>query len=251
MYATRHSNPAAPAGLFHGLSEAQRQSLLGIGKRYLVPKAGFIFHAGAPCDYVYMIVSGRAKIYEMSPQGKEVIMWFCFAGELFGLTDVWAGGGRRVYARACCEVDLLRVERASFLRYLTAHPELSLQVIEILSQRMRLLGDMLLNLTTTDAPSRLAKLLSRLFQVYGQSRAGAVYIDMPLTHQEMADMIGCCRQTVTTTLGNLKRGCGLQSQHKILSLAAESAEQAAQILALEVRGGHPKTAIKCRANDIK
>lgn len=224
------TNPDANAGLLRGLSQSQRADLIGIGRRYHARKADFIFHAGEPTSHVYMVLTGRAKIYELSPQGKEVIMWFCRAGELFGLSGVCAGDGRHVFARACGDIDLVRIERARFLDYITAHPELSLRVIEILSQRMRLLGDMLLNMAYADAPSRLASLLSRLFDEYGTSRDGRVYIDIPLTHQEMADMIGCCRQTVTTTLGRLRRRHGLQSERKILFMRAETARQAAGIL---------------------
>ncbi len=193
-------------------------------------KNALIFRAGTPSDYVYVILNGRAKIYELSPQGKEVIMWFCFSGELFGLAEVWRGTHRDVYAQACSPVELVRFERAQFQQHLVNHPVLAMQVIDILSERLRILGEMLLNLTSSDVTLRLVKLLVRLFQRYGRCRDGRIYIDIPLTHQEMADMIGCCRQTVTSTLGTLKRTQGLNSDRRMLYLNAPSPEAAAKRL---------------------
>ncbi len=193
-------------------------------------KNALIFRAGTPSDYVYVILNGRAKIYELSPQGKEVIMWFCFSGELFGLAEVWRGTHRDVYAQACSPVELVRFERAQFQQHLVNHPVLAMQVIDILSERLRILGEMLLNLTSSDVTLRLVKLLVRLFQRYGRCRDGRIYIDIPLTHQEMADMIGCCRQTVTSTLGALKRTQGLNSDRRMLYLNAPSPEAAAKRL---------------------
>ncbi len=209
---------------------ADRDALISIGTMVRVKKNSLIFWAGGPSEYVYIILSGRAKIYELSPQGKEVIMWFCSSGELFGLAEVWRGTHRGVYAQACGTVELIRFERKRFQQHLMDHPTMAMQVIDILSGRVRILGDMLLGLTSTEVSSRLTKLLARLFQRYGRQRDERIYIDIPLTHQEMADMIGCCRQTVTTTLGVLKRTHGLTSDRRMLYLKAPSAQAASELL---------------------
>lgn len=216
--------------LLESLPSVERDALLGIGTPRKVEKNAMIFRAGTPSEYVYVILQGRAKIYELSPQGKEVIMWFCFSGELFGLAEVWRGTHRDVYAQACSGVELVRFDRLRFRQHLLDHPVMAMQVIDILSGRLRVLGDMLLNLTSTDVTVRLVKLLARLFQRYGRNRHGRVYIDIPLTHQEMADMIGCCRQTVTSTLSVLKRTHGLHSEKRMLFMEATSSDDAAREL---------------------
>lgn len=229
--AVQAPHPLPSTNLLQTLSADDREQLFGIGTVAWVEKNSLIFQAGAPSEYVYIILSGRAKIYELSPQGKEVIMWFCFSGELFGLAEVWRGTHRDVYAQACSTVELVRIDHKRFRQYLMDNPSMAMQVIDILSGRLRVLGDMLLNLTSTDVTARLVKLLARLFQRYGQRRDGGIYIDIPLTHQEMADMIGCCRQTVTSTLGTLKRTHGLRSDRRMLYLEAASPQAAAEALA--------------------
>lgn len=220
--------------LLESLSNRDREALLSIGKVSKVAKNELIFQAGAPSDYVYIIISGRAKIYELSPQGKEVIMWFCFSGELFGLAEVSTGADRNVYAQACSPVELVKFDRVRFRQFLADNSSMALQVIDILSGRLRVLGDTLLNLTCTDVSARLTKLLARLFQRYGRERDGHIYIDIPITHQEMADMIGCCRQTVTTTLSELRDRHGLQSGRRMLYLQADSPLDAAERLARDL-----------------
>ena len=73
---------------------------------------------------------------------------------------------------------------------------------------------MLLNVTSDDAPSRFAKLIQRLSNCYGHRDGKAIYIDVHLTHQEMADMIGVCRQTVSSMLGQYKHAGILTSDRK-------------------------------------
>ncbi|MDE0281259.1 MAG: Crp/Fnr family transcriptional regulator [Gammaproteobacteria bacterium] len=228
--ASREQHQLPSTNLLQTLSAGERERLFRIGTVARVEKNALIFQAGAPSEYVYIILSGRAKIYELSPQGKEVIMWFCFTGELFGLAEVWRGTHRDVFAQACTPVELVRFDHKQFRRYLMDNPSMAMQVIDILSGRLRVLGDMLLNLTSTDVTARLVKLLARFFQRYGRSRNGRIYIDIPLTHQEMADMIGCCRQTVTSTLGVLKRTHGLRTDRRMLYMEAVSSQAAAETL---------------------
>ncbi len=220
--------------LLESLCIRDRKALLDIGKVSHVAKNELIFQAGTPSDYVYIIISGRAKIYELSPQGKEVIMWFCFSGELFGLAEVGTGVDRNVYAQACSAVELVKLDRIRFRQFLAGNSAMALQVIDILSGRLRVLGDTLLNLTCTDVSVRLTKLLVRLFQRYGRELDGYIYIDIPITHQEMADMIGCCRQTVTSTLAVLRERHGLRSGRRTLYLQADSPVDAAERLARDL-----------------
>ena len=217
--------------LLASLSPRDRADLFTIGSLVKFEKNALIFREGAPSTYVYVILEGRAKIYELSPQGKEVIMWFCFSGELFGLAEMWRETQRDVYAQACSPVELIRFDRRRFRQYIKGHPVIAMQVIDILAGRLRILSDMLLGLTATNVKVRLIKLLARLFQHYGRHRGGRIYIDIPLTHQEMADMIGCCRQTVTSTLGVLRRTHGLGSEQRMLYVRGKSPRQAAESLA--------------------
>ena len=85
---------------FQRLSEAERAELLSCASRLELNKGQLIFKVGDPTTHVYVLESGRAKVYHPSPGGKEVLLWFCFPWELFGLAE--AGHGERRQARPSC-----------------------------------------------------------------------------------------------------------------------------------------------------
>ncbi len=221
---------APSTSLLQRLSDTDESALREMGRFKKLARDSFIFRAGDLCRNVYILIKGRAKIYEQSLHGKEVIMWFCFSGELFGLSEVWTGSKRNISAQACSDIEMIVIERARFREFLHLHPKVALDVIDILAGRMRVLGDMMLDLTSTDVNARLTKLLARLFQRYGRERDGRICIDIPITHQEIGDMIGCCRQTVTTALGQLRTTCGLQTGVRMLFMEVASADEAVERL---------------------
>lgn len=183
-----------------------RRDLMAIAETRSARNEEFVFQAGSPGETVYILESGRIKIFGLSSLGKEVILWFCFPGEVFGIAEMPRGGPREVYAQACSDCRLYAVPQRLFKDFLVDHPSTAMLVIDLLSCRLRVLGDMVKNLTADDVATRLAKLLIRLSARYGQRVTPAhLRLSIKLTHQELADMIGATRQTVTGVLSELKR----------------------------------------------
>jgi len=199
---------------FNRLTPTQQQQLMSLGVRRRFNRDELIFQAGCSSDDVYVLLDGRVKIFQLSCDGKELILWFCFRGELFGLAEVVRYASREVNALACSEVELLMIRQADFRRYLLDEPEVAISVIELMSGRLRELGDVLLNLASEDVRSRVIKLLTRLASRYGRYEQHGICLNIPLTHQEMADMIGTSRQTVTTVLGDLRRSGFLKTEQR-------------------------------------
>lgn len=198
------------------ISDKDRDELSHMGVKRRFKKDEMIFHIGSPSDDVYILLNGRVKVFELSKDGKEVILWFCFPGELFGLAEVVKKDNREVNALACSTVEVLAIKYADFQQYLYSHPAMAMQVIELLGARLRELGDVLLNLASDDVTSRVIKLITRLTARYGRRFSQGVCLDISLTHQEMADMIGASRQTVTTVLGSLKRQGLLRTEQRTI-----------------------------------
>lgn len=198
---------AKPQDVFSLLSSADLQDLLGLTQTHVYKKTEFVFRAGDPGKHIYFLQSGRVKIFQVSPKGKEVILWFCFPGEICGLAEAAGqhGGWRSVSAIACDRTVVLKVSHEVFQTYLLTHPHAALAIIQLLSCRLRGLSDMTLNLISDDVQTRVAKLILRLSAHYGRRVGSEVLLDMPLTHQEMADMIGTTRQSFTSALNEFKR----------------------------------------------
>lgn len=213
---------APPRNFLQNLDPEAFEELRRIGRRRELRKGDHVFSRGSPGENVYILTEGRAKIYEMSSLGREAILWFCLPGEIFGLAELPSGGRRPVSAIACTQVKVLVVPRIRFLAYIESHPKIAGLIIELLSCRMRMLGDWMLNMASDDVSARLAKLLLRLRSQYGidcLSRCGcANQINFELTHQEIADMVGSSRQTVSTMINRLRRNGVITLDRKIMHL---------------------------------
>jgi CRP/FNR family transcriptional regulator len=207
-----------PIDFISNLSLHDRQALYRLGNKRYFRKHEMVFHAGSSNEEVFLLIDGRVKVFELSKDGKEMILWFCFPGELFGLSEVFQQSERDVNAQACSGVEVLVIKKTDFKRYIKQHAHLALQVIELLGYRLRELSDVLLNLASDDVTSRVIKLLTRLCSRYGKPSGDAVLLDIALTHQEMADMIGTSRQSVTTVLNVLRKQGVLKTQQRFIYL---------------------------------
>ena len=189
-----------PIDFISNLSLQDRQALYRLGNKRYFRKHEMVFHAGSTSEEVFLLIDGRVKVFELSKEGKEMILWFCFPGELFGLSEVFQQSERDVNAQACSGVEVLVIKKTDFKRYI------------------KQLSDVLLNLASEDVTSRVIKLLTRLCSRYGKPSGDAVLLDIALTHQEMADMIGTSRQSVTTVLNMLRKQGVLKTQQRFIYL---------------------------------
>lgn len=206
----------APSNFLDQLNPRDHEDLAVIAHSQRFARGDFVFRAGAPGNHVYFLKSGKVKICQISPLGRETILWFCFPGEIFGLAEVARGGGRVVHALTCEESEVLAVSQGEFKTYLEGHPQAALLSMQVLSSRLRVLGEMFVNLVADDVNTRIAKLILRLSARYGTRIGREIFLNIPLTHQEIADMVGTSRQTVTSTLSALKRqGVLSMDNHRI------------------------------------
>lgn len=204
------------------LPEMDRLLLLQIGQTHRFHKSEFIFCAGDATHHVYLLLSGRVKIYQPSSIGKEVILWFCFGGELFGLAEAARGGERVVSAQACDESEILCIRQEQFTEFLLQHPRTALMIVQVLSCRLRVLGDVVINLVSDDVRTRVLKMLLQLGLRCGTPHERGLLLNLSLTHQEIADMIGTTRQTVTTVLGQLEREAKIKIEHHMIYIVDET-----------------------------
>ena len=150
------------------------------------------------------MLTGRAKILRMSQLGNELIQWFCMPGDIFGISGD-NSLSNKVYAQAITDCIILKIKKFDFNQLMLEEPRVGLLVIDQLSSRIHALGDMVLYMARDTANIRFVKLMMYLSENYGQTNNEGVYIDIPTTHQDIADMIGACRQTVSGIISEFKR----------------------------------------------
>ena len=221
--------PLAPSNFLGQLGATELADLEGIATLQRYSRGEYIYRARDSAANACLLRSGNVKIHQHSPSGREVILWFCLAGEIFGLAEVAQGGDRAVNAQACADSEVLAVPGARFRDFLATYPDVALLAMRVLSSRMRVLGEIFANLVSDDVNTRIAKLIVRLGAHYGTRIGKEIVLDIPLTHQEIADMVGTSRQTVTSSLGALNRlGVLSVNNHRICIESRELLGELAQ-----------------------
>jgi len=204
------------SNLFSKLNSSEKKQLIRLGKKYTIQKDQYVFQAHNPGKSIYLLVGGHAKVFHVSATGKEVILWFCLPGEVFGLAECLSGDQRKVYAQACSDTTVIAIPENEFNTFIASDAKIAKEVIELLSNRLRILSKTLLSVSTDDAESKVTHIINRLSSCYGILNDNELKIDFCITHQEIADMIGASRQTVTSTISRFKKqGLLFVDNHKI------------------------------------
>ena len=201
----------AHANFLSSLLPRETQDLLQFARRLELKSRDQLFGAGDRSDNVYIVAKGCIRLLQVSSTGKETILWFNFPGELFGMAELWSGNQRQVYAIANEPSEVYSIQRQDFTRFLGAHPEAAMKAIGILSARVRALGHILVGLASDNVETRIARLLIRFAAISSgtpcaaETTNGELCVNIRLTHQDIANLIGASRQTVTTTLAHLRK----------------------------------------------
>jgi CRP/FNR family transcriptional regulator len=186
------------------LAASERETLLKLARRKRLRKGELVFRVGDVKRGAYLLLSGRLKFFRLAPSGREVILWFCFPGEVFGMSEVPAAKGRRVNVQACEDSEVAVVADAAFNRYLDCHPNAGRLCRRTMAARLGTLTNTLVNLIADDADARVAKLILHLGLQHGTRHGDGITLETPYTHQEIANMSGVNRQTVTRLLGDMR-----------------------------------------------
>lgn len=199
----------AHANFLSSLSPGETRDLLSSARQVALKPREQLFQAGDHSTDVYIVADGCIRLFQVTPTGKETILWINFPGELFGLAEIWSGEARQVYAVANEATRVYSIRRQDFIQFLGAHPEAAMKAIGILSARVRALGHTLGGLASDNVETRIARLLMRIAAISSTSRcaigSGELCVNVRLRHQDIANLVGASRQTVTTTLLELRR----------------------------------------------
>ncbi|WP_028319252.1 Crp/Fnr family transcriptional regulator [Desulfobulbus elongatus] len=179
--------------LFSGLPAEQVQKIaeIAVGKQYL--KGATIFHEGDPGIGFYLVASGKVKIFKMSFDGKEQILHIFGPGEPFGEVPVFHGTPFPANAETLTEAELLFFPRAEFVDLVVATPSLALNMLAVLSLRLRRFAAQIENLSLKEVPGRLASHLCYLMDE--QRRQDRVVLDIP--KGQLASLLGTSAETLS------------------------------------------------------
>lgn len=179
--------------LFSGLSEAQLQQLKQIGREVSVARNQTIFMEGDEGSGFYIVVSGRVKVFKASAEGKEQILHIYGPGQPVGEVPVFAGQHFPANCQAVEKSRLLFFPRQAFIDLITAHPSLALNMLAVLSMRLRQFTVQVENLSLKEVPGRLASYL--IYLAEEQERPGSVHL--PISKGQLASLLGTIPETLS------------------------------------------------------
>ena len=192
------------APIFNGLS---REELDGIRKTAVdrfYDRGRSVFFEGDPGDGFYVVVDGKVKIYMMSPEGKEKILHIYGPGQPFGEVPVFAGKRFPANAQTLVKSHLLFFPRSDFVRLISEQPSLALNMLAVLSGRLRQFTTQIENLALKEVPARLASYLVYLAEE--QNAADAVTLD--ISKGQLASLLGTIPETLSRIFARMS-GAGL------------------------------------------
>ncbi len=164
-----------------------------------------IYLPGDPGQSLFFVNGGRVKISKVTRDGKALTLDYCGPSEIFGETCLVDGGAREEMAEAMENSMITELERTDFEKLLQVHASLGFQMTRLLARRRRDVENKLETLVFRDVTSKLAELLLQLASEYGVDDARGTLVALKITHQELANLIGSTRETVSLTLSQFKR----------------------------------------------
>lgn len=216
LFSLRHSE------IFESFNPVELGRLLGILEELELPKHHTIFSPGGACDAIYFIEKGRVRVTRLSTEGKTVILALLGPGDMIG-EAAWELGEHDSYAETLEDSRIYQISREAFLNFVRENPEFGLRFIGVIGDRLKQANARIEDLVFRQVPSRVARLLLTLADTHGKVTPHGVRVEFPLTHQEIADMVGSSRVTVTQILNRFRDSHWIDIESKRVTIHNMSA----------------------------
>ncbi|MFT5090754.1 MAG: CRP/FNR family cyclic AMP-dependent transcriptional regulator [Candidatus Latescibacterota bacterium] len=191
--------------LFAGLDESELGQLAALLRPVQYKKGAFIVLAEDTGDEFFIIRSGRVKVNIVHEDGREIILSLLGEGEVFGELSLLDGQPRSANVVTLENTELLMLRRDLFIDLVYRYPHIATAMLAELAGRLRKTDMQIEGLALMNVTSRVAKTILNLIMEQGEDREEGVVLERRPTHQELAQMAGTTRETVTRVISRLER----------------------------------------------
>ena len=185
--------------LFNGLPDDQLSAIRQIAVEKQYNKGQTIFSEEDETKGLFVVVDGRVKIYKVSSEGKEQILHIIEAGQSFGEVTVFTGQQMPANAQALAKSRLLLFPRSAFVGLVTANSSLALNLLAIMSKKLRQFAAQIENLSLKEIPARLASYLIYLAEEQGSGDA----VTLNVSKGQLASLLGTIPETLSRIFAKL------------------------------------------------
>lgn len=191
--------------LLAALSATDREVLANALTRRHYRRGDVIFQREDPGQSLFIIEHGTVCAYVPGAQGTDLTLAVFTDGDFFGDMSLLDGMPRSASVAATTDTTTLILERSDFINLLRSRPDAAMAVLATVAKRLRNAGEMASDLAFLDVGGRLAKKLLDLAITHGVQRETGTYLNLPITQEELANMIGVTRESVNRNLSQFRR----------------------------------------------
>jgi CRP-like cAMP-binding protein len=202
MAAKNEEEAVRKAPLFTALDDASATSLRASMSGVKLSRGQTLFKEGDAGDQLFVVVDGKLKLGTTSNDGRENLLSILGPGDMFGELSLFDPGPRTATATAVVDSKLLALANDQVIGWVKEHPQVSLQLLGRLAQRLRKANDVLSDLVFADVPGRVAKAIIELGERFGTQKPDGLHVNHELTQEELAQLVGASRETVNKALAD-------------------------------------------------
>jgi CRP-like cAMP-binding protein len=215
--------------LFRRVSADDRRHILEVAHLKRSARGEMIFREGDPADTFLAIIEGRVKVFKAAPGGKEIILEIFGAGDPLGAVAVYESKDLPASALALEDTECIAIARADFFTLLEQHPAIVRALLSGLTLRLAELTRRLAEMTSGRVEARFARLFLKLASQIGKRERNGIFVAMPLTRQELADLTGTTIETAIRTMSRWQKDDVVHTEKDgFVILSRESLEDAAE-----------------------
>ncbi len=170
-----------------------------------IKKKQTAYRPGDPSDSIYIIRSGRVKVGKTTEDGREIILNMLKKGDVFGEMAFLEDGSRDSFAEGLEDTYLYVITKSDLLKLIKRRPAITYRLTKIIGERRKEAERNMESILYKGVRERLAGLLIRLSEDYGINDSRGKLLRIKITHQDLANLIGSSRETVSLTLGDFRR----------------------------------------------
>jgi len=185
--------------LFQGLTAENHQQLASIVVQKPYKKNQAIFTEGDDGNGFYVVISGRVKVFKISHEGKEQILHILGSGEPFGEVPVFAGQHFPAHAQAMEETKLFFFPRSAFIDLIKKNPSLAMNMLAMLSMRLRRFTALVEDLSLKEVPGRLSAYLLYL----SETKNSSPNLTLDISKAQLASLLGTIPETLSRILARM------------------------------------------------
>lgn len=191
--------------IFRHLDTLHLERVASLASVHRFAEKQVIYMPSDPRARLYAIISGRVKLTQLSPEGKELVLCVLGKGEVFGELCLFDRGPHSTLAVALEDAEIVIIKCSDLAKFMAEDPELVTALGKHVGERIRTLEQKISDFVFKDVAQRLAGLLADMARDHGKKNSSGRYvIEMKITHQDLAGLIGSTRETTTTTLNQFR-----------------------------------------------